>query len=248
MSNGRERQVSRAFVDLTDTLVSDYDPLEFMGTLAEHAVNLLDVSAAGVLLADERRVLSLAAASSEQAGLLEVFSIANDSGPCVDCLRDGQQVISPDLGADAERWPGFVAAAARAGFRSAHAVPMRLRTESIGVLNLLHTDPHTLPGDDSALAQALADAATIGLLHERAVRRAEVVTEQLQGALSSRVIVEQAKGALAQHYGISPADAFTALRSQARSTHTRLSDLALRIVERTVDPAEIPLPRPKSRP
>jgi GAF domain-containing protein len=247
MTISRERQISRAFVDLTDTLVSDYDPLEFMGTLAEHAVTLLDVSAVGVLLADERQVLSLAAASSEQSGLLEVFSVGNGAGPCVDCLRDGQPVISPDLGADADRWPDFVAAAARAGFRFAHAVPMRLRDDSIGVLNLLHTDTHVLSGDDAALAQALADAATIGLLHERAVRRAEVVTEQLQGALSSRVIIEQAKGALAQHYGISPADAFAALRSQARSTGTRLSDLASRIVERTVDPADVPLHRPKSR-
>jgi GAF domain-containing protein len=125
---------------------------------------------------------------------------------------------------------------------------MRLRTDSIGVLTLLHTRPHILGDDDAALAQALADAATIGLLHERAVRRAEVVTEQLQGALTSRVIIEQAKGALAHHHGISPADAFTALRNQARATGTRLSDLAFRIVERTVDPATIPPPRPETRP
>ena len=163
--------------------------------------------------------------------------MAVDAGPCVDCVRTGEPVISGDLTSEAarRRWPRFVAGAAEAGFRAAHALPMRCRGQVIGALTLLHTDTHTLTGPDARLGQALADAATIGLLHERAVRHAETVSEQLQGALNSRIIIEQAKGVLAAQGDIGPDDAFTILRSHARSHGLRLSELARGVVERTVD-------------
>ncbi len=140
-------------------------------------------------------------------------------------------MISANLDADAGRWPRFVAGAGEAGFRSAHALPMRLRDEVIGVLNLLHTDPHSLDEPDRRLGQALADAATIGLLHERAVRRAETAREQLQEALNSRVIIEQAKGRLAQQGNLCVEDAFTIPRSHARNHHLRLTQLCRDVVE-----------------
>lgn len=215
--------------------------------LAERSVELLGVSAAGVILADVpggHGGLSVAAASSERSRLLEVFAVAIDSGPWVDCVHTGQPVISPDLTDPAAlaRWPRFAAGAAQAGFRAAHALPMRCREQVIGVLALLHTAPHTLEEPETRLGQALADAATIGLLHERAVRHAETVTEQLQGALNSRVIVEQAKGVLAGQAGVSPEDAFLVLRSHARSHALRLSQLCRDVVTGTIDLATIARP------
>ena len=118
----------------------------------------------------------------------------------------------------------------------------RLRGDVVGVLTLLHNAPHTLTDVDTRLGQALADAATIGLLHERAVRHAETVTEQLQGALNSRVIIEQAKGVLAAQADIGPDEAFTILRSHARSQELRLSELARAVVERTTDLTSIVRP------
>jgi len=244
MSNGREQQVVETFLALTDTLVSEFDALDLLTMLAERSVELLDVSAAGVILTDGAGGLSVAAASSERSRLLAVFAVAVDGGPCVDCVRSGEPVISVDLRADlaTARWPRFAARAAEAGFRAAHALPMRLRGEVVGVLTLLHTDPHTLDEPDARLGQALADAATIGLLHERAVRHAETVSEQLQSALDSRVIIEQAKGVLSAQGGLAPEDAFTVLRSHACSRSLRLSELCRDVVAGTVDLTSIVRP------
>ena len=244
MSDGREPQVIDTFLTVTDTLVHDFDALDMLTTLSERCVQLLDVSAAGVILTDGRGGLSVAAASSERTRLLEVFAVAVDAGPCVDCLRTGRPVISEDLTAPEarDRWPDYAAGAAEAGFHATHALPMRLRDEVIGVLVLLHTERHMLLDQDARLGQALADAATIGLLSERAVRRAEVVQEQLQGALNSRIIIEQAKGVLAAHADLTPEDAFVTLRRHARDRGLRLTELARGVVEGTVGASEIVRP------
>lgn len=232
---GRERRVAETFVALTDSLVTDFDAVDLMTTLAERSAELLDVAAAGVLLTDGRGGLSVAAASLERSRLLEAFVVAIDAGPCVDCVRTGEPVTCEDLGVEPRRWPRFAAGADEAGFRAVHALPMRLRDEVVGVLTLLHTDPHVLADDDRRLGQALADAATIGLLSERAVRNADVVAGQLRGALESRVLIEQAKGVLAARHGFSPDRAFQVLRNAARRRGRRLSALADDVVAGTVD-------------
>jgi GAF domain-containing protein len=211
-----------------------------MAGLSDSAVNLFEVSAAGVILDDPRgRGLSVAAASSRTSRLLEDFAVATEDGPCIECVRSGSAVISSDLEEDADRWPRFVLGAREAGFRACHAVPMRLRTQVIGALTLLHHDPHTLDDADARLAQALADAATIGLLHERALHRAEEVAQQLQHALDSRVLIEQAKGVVSQQASITPEEAFTVLRRCSRSRGVRLTDLCRQVVEGAVHHAEL---------
>jgi GAF domain-containing protein len=241
MSDGRESEVIDTFLVLTDTLVQDFDALDMLTMLTERAVALLDVSAAGVILTDGQGGLSVAAASSEASRLLEVFAVGIDAGPCVDCVRGGLPVISEDLTtADAyATWPRYAPGAAEAGFRATHALPMRLRDDVIGVLTLLHTEVHSLTEADARLGQALADAATIGLLHERAARHAETVQEQLQGALNSRVIIEQAKGVIAAHRGVGPEEAFAVLRRHARRHGIRLTELARSVVDRATDPATL---------
>ena len=237
MDTSREPQVIDTFLTLTDTLTRDFDAVDMLTTLSENCVRLLDVSAAGVILADGRGGLSMAAASSERSRLLGIFAVAIDSGPCVDCVRIGESVASDDLARASARlrWPRYTAGAQDAGFRATHALPMRLRDEVIGVLTLLHTDRHTLTAEDARLGQALADAATIGLMHERAIRRAEAVQEQLQGALESRVIIEQAKGVLAGSSHLSPEAAFAVLRSHARANGIRLTQLARDVVDGSID-------------
>ncbi|HEY2224312.1 GAF and ANTAR domain-containing protein [Actinomycetospora sp.] len=238
MSNGRELQIIDTFLSVTDTLVREFDALDMLTMLAERSVELLGVTAAGVILTDGNGDgLSVAAASSERARLLELFAVAIDAGPCVDCLHSGEAVVSEDLRSETARlrWPRFAAGAEEAEFQAAHALPMRHRNQVIGVLTLLATEPHTLDEPDVRLGQALADAATIGLLHERAVRQAETVAEQLQGALTSRVIIEQAKGMIANQADTSPDEAFSVLRAHARSHGLRLTELARSVVEGSVD-------------
>src|ERR1700733_2225484 len=184
--------LSDTFVDLADTMVAEFDVNDFLHLLTDRSVRLLGAAAAGVVLADPRGELRVAAASSEEAGLLELFQLQNDQGPCLECFRTGQPVTATDLAGPASRWPRFADAAARAGFRTVDALPMRLRDQVIGALNLFSAGVGPLGPAELRIGQALADVATIGLLQERNVRRAETLAEQLQAALNSRVVIEQA--------------------------------------------------------
>jgi transcriptional regulator with GAF, ATPase, and Fis domain len=214
------------FVELADTMVAEFDVLDFLHLLAQRSVQVLDSAAAGVLLADPRGELRLAAASTEAVRVLELFQLQNDQGPCLDCYRTGKPVVASDLTAARQYWPEFAAAAREAGFAAVHALPMRLRSEVIGALNLFQLSPGGLSDEDVRVGQALADVATIGLLQERSARRSEILHEQLQRALNSRVAIEQAKGKLAERLGIDMDQAFSLLRAYARNRNLRLSDLA----------------------
>src|SRR5690348_12068237 len=240
-----ERQVAEAFVELADTLVDDFDLIDFLYRLTVRCVDLLDVSAAGLLLADQRGALQVFAASTERTRLLELLQLQTDQGPCPECFHTGQAVAVPDLAVAMDRWPAFVAEARQIGFASVYAAPMRLRSEVIGALTPFDTRPGRLPDETIKLGQALADVATIGLLQARAITRRDTLTEQLQTALNSRVLIEQAKGVLAERRQLDMADAFTLLRDGARSHNRRLSELAQAIVDGT---EHIPQPRPPDGP
>jgi transcriptional regulator with GAF, ATPase, and Fis domain len=225
--------LSETFVELTDTMVADFDVIDFLHVLTDRSVQLLDVSAAGLLLADPRGELRVVAASSEAARLLELFQLQNHQGPCLDCYRAGQPVTAADLAAAEQRWPRFAAAARQAGFAAVQALPMRLREQVIGALNLFRADAGDFAPEDVRVGQALADVATISLLHERNVRRSDILNEQLQTALNSRVVIEQAKGKLAERLGLDMDQAFSLLREYARARNLRLSDLAQAFIDGT---------------
>jgi len=232
--------LSDTFIELADTMVADFDILDFLHMLTDRTVQLLGASAVGVMLADPRGELRVAAASTEEAGLLELFQLQKDQGPCLECFRTGRPVTAADLSAAAQQWPRFAQAAVQAGFVTVEALPMRLRDQVIGALNLFRAEPGSFDQADLRIGQALADVATIGLLHERNVRRRETVAEQLQAALNSRVVIEQAKGKLAERLGINMDRAFTMLRNHARTTNQHLTDVARDFV--TSGSAEFPPP------
>ena len=235
--------LSDTFVDLADTMVADFDVIDFLHVLTDRSVRLLAASAAGVVLADPRGELRVAAVSSGQAGLLELFQLQNDQGPCLDCFRTGQPVTAADLTASAQQWPRFAEAATRSGFRTVQALPMRLRDQVIGALNLFRAEPGPFDLAELRIGQALADVATIGLLHQQSVRRRETLAEQLQAALNSRVAIEQAKGKLAERLSIDVDQAFSMLRAHARSSNQRLTDVACTFV----DSASADFPPPPRR-
>jgi transcriptional regulator with GAF, ATPase, and Fis domain len=226
-----ETQLTDVFVEIADTLIADFDVIDFLHVLAERCVQVLDVAAAGLLLTDQQGTLQVVAASTERTRLLELFQLQTDQGPCVECFRSGQPVSVADLPATAGRWPSFTVAAAEVGFAAVHALPMRLRDEVIGALNLFDTTPRALDESKLRIGQALADVATIGLLQERAIRRRETLAEQLQTALTSRIVIEQAKGVVAERLHVDMDQAFTLLRDTARGHNRRLSDLAHAIVD-----------------
>ncbi len=231
----REAQIVRTFLELADTLDADCDIIDALTGLAGRCVEILDTSAAGILLADGDGRLCAVAASSEQVHFLELFQLQNDQGPCMEAFATGQPVIYTELESAIERWPRFAPHASRAGYDSVYAMPLRLRGDIIGALNLFRSGPGPLADGDIALAQALADLASITILQAQAATEARRRDEQLQYALDSRIIIEQAKGMLAEYAQIDMPTAFDHIRTQARNTNTKLTDLATQIVERQLD-------------
>ena len=234
----REAQLNRTFVELADTLVSHFDVTELLHTLAGRCVELFDVDAAGLMLADERGTLRVLASSSEQTRMLELFEIQSQEGPCSDCYRIGVVVVEEDL-EGARRWPNFRREALSAGFRSALAVPLSLRDHTVGALNLFRVQTGGLDEDDLTACRALADVATIALIQQQALREARLAAEQLQAALNSRVVIEQAKGVLAGKGNVDMDTAFKMLRGYARSKNLLLAEVAHDVANGRLTPAEL---------
>jgi transcriptional regulator with GAF, ATPase, and Fis domain len=230
-------RLAEVFVEVADTLVDEFDLIEFLQMVTARTSDVAGVEAVGLLLADHQGRLQLMAASDERATMLELFQVQALEGPCQDAFRRGTPVVNADLREADSNWPRFAPRAVEAGYRSVHAFPLRLRHEVIGALNLFGAEAGLLSPADAHVIQALADVATIGLLQERAIRRGEVLAEQLQGALNSRVIIEQAKGALAQIHGCTIDEAFDLLRRHCRAHGLRLTEVAEAFVD---DPACFP--------
>jgi GAF domain-containing protein len=234
MNDVMQRRLLETFVKLADTLVADYDVVDLLQMLVDTCRDVLDTTAAGILLADESGELELVASTSEASRLVEMMQLSAEQGPCIESFRSGRRVSVPDIADSNPEWWQFRGSALRQGFRSMDALPLRLREATIGTLNLLRASSGPAPDEDIAAAQAFADVATIGILHERALRESAVLTEQLQSALNSRVVIEQAKGVVSHTRGVSIDEAFTLIREHARSHGTGLSVVAAHIVDRTL--------------
>jgi GAF domain-containing protein len=229
------RRLAETFVELADTLVESFDTVDFLQLLTDRCVELLAADAAGLLLADAGGVLRWTALTPQHGRLLELFEIEADEGPCRECFAGGRPLPNVDLDAAHDRWPAFAPAAVQAGFAVTHAVPMRLRGQVIGALNLFTDERRTWSEAHVAVAQAMADVATIGLLQQRSLDEQTRLAEQLQSALTSRVLIEQAKGALAARAGITVAEAFTRMRTHARATGLTLTAVATAVVNGSLD-------------
>jgi GAF domain-containing protein len=226
------------FVEIVDTLVGDFDVIDVLTSLTSRCVELLDVAAAGILLADENGFLRVIGSSTEEIQLLELFQLQRDEGPCLDCYRTGVVVAYSRLDTETP-WPEFAAESVRAGFPSVCAVPLRLKDVVLGCLNLFMRDPTPLGVLDIALARALADVASIAMVQDQATRQAAIREGQLQYALNSRIAIEQAKGMLAEHGGVDMDQAIARLRGFARNHNRRLTEVAEALVGGAISVSQV---------
>jgi GAF domain-containing protein len=229
-SSHHDVELADAFVLLADSLRAGHDIVDTMDTLVEASVRFTSATQAGILLADEAGVLHVVASSNERTSDIEEAQLGFDEGPCLDCIETGQPIEVTDLAVAAERWPRFVALAQARGFDAVHASPLHLRGQTFGAMNLFSVGPDAFSDQDAALAMALAQVATISLVQHQTIRSQGNVNDQLQRALESRVLIEQAKGVLAQRHGVPIDAAFTLLRTHARTSQSRLHDIADRVV------------------
>lgn len=233
MARQRENDIIQSFIGLSDRLVEDFDVVDVTSQLAEDCARLLNVEAAGLLLADAGGVLHLLAATSSHVRKLEIFQLQREEGPCLDCFRSGMPVSVADLDAEKARWPRFSAVAAEEGFASVHAIPMRLRDQLLGALGLFGSNPGALSDEDAAVARALAHVASISIVHQNHSLPASNVLTGLQDAVASRRLLEIAKGVVAELAGIGMDEAFTRLRRYAHLHNQRLSEVARQVVSET---------------
>ncbi len=239
----REAVLARTLVELADTLVDDFDVVDLLCRLADSCVEVLDVEAAGIMLAASDGQLRVMASSSEEMRVLELFEVQAQEGPCLDCHRTGLPVVNQNLAANG-RWPRFAAEALEAGFGSVHALPMRLRGSVIGALNLFRVGLGEMGPADIEIAQAFADVATIAILQHRAATEAQVINSQLTHALTSRVVIEQAKGIVGERLSLSMEQSFATLRNHARNHNLRLADVASSVIDGTLAPSALDPLRP----
>lgn len=225
----QEPRLAAAFTELSDVHRQDFDADAYVGTLARHSVDLLEVDAAGWLLAGENGRLETAGAMTDTVRLLQVIQLRSGEGPAVESFRTHHPVTVGDMAAQS-RWEALRTAAHGAGFAGVHALPMHLRGETLGSVCLFRRQPGELTEDQLALGTALVRVATGYLLLRRAVGRAEKLSQQLQTALNSRVTIEQAKGILAERQGTSLDHAFEMMRAFARRNRRRLNDVACAVV------------------
>lgn len=225
----RESRVLSAVTALVDSLLDDFDIVDLLTELTSHCADLLDIDAAGLLLADPRHRLHLMAATSEQSRELELFQLQSDEGPCRDCYTTGAAVSIADLSAEQQRWPHFVPAAIHAEFASVHAVPMRAAGTTVGALGLFGTDTGELNEADRLVAQTLAHVACVAILQTHAPTP-ETLPAQLNAALNNRIVVEQAKGYLGELFNVSVHEAFTLLRAHARAHGGHLTTIARNLI------------------
>lgn len=228
----RDERLLQTFAMLADTLVDDYDVVDMLQSLVEACRDLLETSAAGILLADHAGELELVTSTSEASVLVETMQLSAQAGPCIESYQSGMPISVPSIEEVGPEWSAFRRSALEQGFHSAEAIPLRLRDVTIGTLNLLRTETGTPPASDMIAARAFADVATIGILHERSLRESELLSQQLQYALNSRVVIEQAKGVVSFTNGVPIDESFELIRHYARSHGLTVTDVANRLVRR----------------
>ncbi len=252
--DSRDEWLARTFVELADTLVADFDLIEFLSMLADRCVELLGAAEVGLLLVGPRG-LQVMASSTERMKVTELLEVQFEEGPCFECYRMGLPVLNQQLASADGRWPRFARRARESGFQMVHAMPLRLRDEVIGAMNVFDTSLHEMTLTESNLLRAFADAATIGILQERTVKQHSDLSIQLQGALNSRIAVEQAKGIVVERLKVDMDTAFGMIRNHARNHGTLLSAVADALVRGSLSSAELAFPskersadRPKGQP
>ena len=220
------------------TLVRQYDLDEVLTDLAGELRTILDVAGAGVMMVDDDGNLRFVSSSDATLKYLEDLQIELDEGPCLRAFRIGERVIAEDLRDDAD-FPVFGPRAVAAGMIAVYSFPLHYEQHSFGALNLYRGEPGRLEPEQEELGAAVADIASLYLMHGADEEQRARINEQLQGALDSRVAIEQAKGFVAATCDVSTTEAFEIVRRYARGNGRKLREVAIELVERRMPVSEL---------
>lgn len=244
---GREAKVIAAFSSAADILTKDFDALDLLHTLITDCTEILELAAGGILLAPGSAAragagaLEFATATSAAAERVAHVTLSRGAGPCIDCYIAGTPIVMGDLNTYEALWPEYCAATRAEGFESVLVIPMRVRGEVIGAMDLFGKTHRDFPEADMKVAQALASVATIAILQDRVANQAQVVEAQLKHALESRIVIEQAKGVIATSLSVDMDEAFRLLRVYARNNNLRIHGVAEQVAAGDLLPVTLTL-------
>jgi len=210
-------------------LPARYDLEDSLTELTESVTAVLDLSGSGVTMAEEGR-LRFVTAVGQASRELELNQEKWQAGPCRDAFDTGEVVRVTDVREESTRWAEFSETAIRLHAAGVAGIPMRLADQIIGALNLYSPEPRIWSDADIAVARVLADVATSYVVNASKLRQQEQLSEQLQEALDSRVVIEQAKGITAQQHAVSIDQAYQRMRRHARTNNASLRMVAEAIV------------------
>ncbi|MBF6354689.1 GAF and ANTAR domain-containing protein [Nocardia higoensis] len=228
---GASAPLLEVLVRSVDTLVGDFDVVELAQQLVDSCVALTDGADAGLFVGNHLGELRMLAATDERARAL----VEAVDGPARHTYSTGAPAVVDDIAAAAVVWPDFATHASHRGYRSVYALPLRLRSDTLGALAVLGDGPKALNRAQLRAGQTLADLAAIGVAQHVLRPRVEPIQDRLPVALNDRATVEHAKALLAEHGGLDHAEAFARLRAHALRTGRRLAELAGGIVSGNID-------------
>lgn len=217
--------------EFTRTIVNPFDRDELLDRLIHHTLRVLHADAAGLMLADANGNLEFAAASGQRATKMEEVQEDSQAGVCYHAFTTNQVVIANDLDA-LERWPTYTERALELGFESVIGVPLNAFGQTIGVLNVYRDKAGAWTERDVEVCEVLAAMGASYILSASQLRAQHDLSDSLQRALSSRVVIEQAKGILMSTADVDADTAFEALRKQSRDNNRKLREIAQEIVDR----------------
>ena len=229
-TTGNGRGIGEVLAEFAQAMAAEQTPQQILERMADYCTELLPVHGVGVLLRSAGGGQEVATANSEAGLIVETLEAELGEGPCSDALDTGEQLAVPDLAQAADRWPRFVPRALEAGVRAIHALPMTVRTETIGSMDVIALEPMDLTASQLATAQLLADVTISYVANSRAFAETSQLASQLQFALDSRILIEQAKGILSERNKTTISEAFEVLRRHARNHHLKLHAVAEQVV------------------
>jgi GAF domain-containing protein len=212
------------------TMARSFDANDVLYELCEGAVKILDATGAGVSVASEEGTLEFVTSTTQDVVELEHVQQRDQQGPCVSAFTTGEVVVVREI-ASLEQWPAYQDAARRAGFASVVGVPLALDGLKVGSLNVYDARLRDWSRTDLAAARVLADVATAYLVRAGQLAEERRLTQQLQQALDSRIVIEQAKGMVGRDHQISVDEAFDLMRQYSRANNRSLRDVATAVVE-----------------
>ncbi|MWV57740.1 GAF domain-containing protein [Rathayibacter sp. VKM Ac-2754] len=158
----REQLLLETLTIAADTLVDDFDIVDFLHVLVERSSDICEAVDVGILFAEPKGELVVMAATSERLRVIEALQLSTGQGPSLDSYDSGEVVTAGSVDEIARRWPDFAPGVTELGYQSVHAVPLRLRRRTIGSLDFFRDACGELSAEDVRSAQTIADIATIG--------------------------------------------------------------------------------------